>query len=250
MPTRGVDLTRVEALADRHEDAREAFAEAANVQQLSRNEEVSGFALALVVEGGVDLAATIVDASADRLRAGTVVRARGTIGQVAPMRLVAAGEDAVVATWDEQDVAEAFGTCPWVEDELRAASDRLQALVGSTMGPLGERLDPGLRAELTDKLSLRVLAEHEVVAERGAPMPGLVVVGVGELELLRDDGAPEGKVLRPGDFLFPTAVLSASRAPATVRASEGGALVLFAERMLAQELLVTCPPLLEIFASA
>jgi hypothetical protein len=33
-----------------------------------------------------------------------------------------------------------------------------------------------------------------------------------------------------------------------VRASRGGALVLLAERGVAQELLVTCPPLLEIFA--
>jgi hypothetical protein len=44
--------------------------------------------------------------------------------------------------------------------------------------------------------------------------------------------------------------LSHAPAPSTVRAARGGALVLFADRNVAQELLVTCPPLLEIFAGA
>jgi hypothetical protein len=218
------------------------------VQELARDEEVSGFALALVIDGTVDLAATIVDSSALKLEAGAVLRSRGTIEQAAPMRLVAISERATVATWDERAVNEAFRTCPWVEDELREAGDRLQALIGATMGPLGDRLDPTLRAEVTSRLAVRALAEHEVFAHRGTPIPGLLVVGAGELELVGEDGTPNGTVLRAGDFLFPNEVLGAAPAPATVRASTGGALILLAERKLAQELLVTCPPLLEIFA--
>jgi hypothetical protein len=246
----GVDLASVEALSDLPDDARAAFASAARVQPLARDEEVSGFALALVLEGSVDLAATIVDATARRLDEGAVLRARGTIDHVAPVRLVGASDAARIAIWDEAAVEQAFRTCPWVEDDLRAAGDRLQAEVGVTMGPLGERLDPSLRADVVAKLALRVLAEHEVFAERGKPIPGLLVVGAGELELLGDGGAPSGAALGPGDFLFPTEVLHAAPAPATVRAAEGGALILFAERRVAQELLVTCPPLLEIFAGA
>jgi CRP-like cAMP-binding protein len=117
-----------------------------------------------------------------------------------------------------------------------------------TMGPLGDRLDPVLRAQVAKQLTLRTLSEHEVFAVRGKPIPGLLVVGAGELELIRDDGVPNGTVLRAGDFLFPSEILSAGPAPSTVRAGRGGALVLFADRHLAQELLVTCPPLLEIFA--
>jgi hypothetical protein len=248
MPKRGVDLSGVDALSDLPDDARDAFASGATVQELSRDEEVSGFALALVIDGTVDLAATIVDSSALKLEAGAVLRSRGTIEQAAPMRLVAISERATVATWDEQAVDDAFHACPWVEDELRAAGDRLQALVGATMGPLGDRLDPTLRAEVTSRLAVRALAEHEVFAHRGAPIPGLLVVGAGELELVGEDGTPNGTVLRAGDFLFPNEVLGAAPAPATVRASTGGALILLAERKLAQELLVTCPPLLEIFA--
>ena len=201
-----------------------------------------------MIDGTVDLAATIVDSSALKLEAGAVLRSRGTIEQAAPMRLVAISERATVATWDERAVNEAFRTCPWVEDELREAGDRLQALIGATMGPLGDRLDPTLRAEVTSRLAVRALAEHEVFAHRGTPIPGLLVVGAGELELVGEDGTPNGTVLRAGDFLFPNEVLGAAPAPATVRASTGGALILLAERKLAQELLVTCPPLLEIFA--
>jgi hypothetical protein len=247
-PTTRVDLTHVEAFGDLPDDARDAFARAAVVQDLAPAQEVSGFALALVLEGGVDLSATIVDACAKRLEAGAVLRARGTIEQAFPLRLVGASEGARVATWDEHAVTEAFRTCPWVEDELRAAGDLLQALVGVTMGPLGERLDLALRAEFTNRLRLRALGEHEIFATRGTPVSGLLVVGAGELELLAEDGEPNGTVLRAGEFVFPTEALRAAPAPSTVRAAKGGALILLAERGVAQELLVTCSPLLEIFA--
>jgi CRP-like cAMP-binding protein len=201
-----------------------------------------------VLEGAVDLAATIVDAPAVRLAAGQVLRSRGTIDDVVPVRLVGATDRARVATWDEKAVESAFRTCPWVEDDLRAAADRPQALAGITMGPLGERLDPAMRDEVTAKLRLRALATHEAVAHRGQPVPGLLAVGAGELELLGVDGAPTGRVLRPGDFVFPSEVLSAAPAPHGVRAGRGGALLLVADRGSAQELLVSCPPLLELFA--
>jgi hypothetical protein len=116
------------------------------------------------------------------------------------------------------------------------------------MGSLGDRLDPILRAEVMAKLALRVLADHEILATRGKPLPGLVLVGAGELELLGDDGLVGLGVVRAGDFLYPAEVLRAAAAPSNVRASKGGAIVLWADRSGAQELLVTCPPLLEILS--
>lgn len=247
-PPTGPDLSTVEALADLPDDARDAFARAATVHELAREEEIAGFALALVLEGHVDLAATIVDAPAARLQAGQIVRAHGTIEHVTPVRLVGSAESSRVATWDEAAVQEAFRTCPWVEDDLRAAGDRFQAEVGITLGALGERLDLGLRTDLLGRLTLRALVEHEVYATAGKPLPGLLVVGAGELELVGEDGAVVGEPLRAGDFVFPTEVLRAAPAPHTVRSAKGGALVLFAERGVAQEMIVTCPPLMEIFA--
>jgi hypothetical protein len=248
-PAPALDLSRVEAFLDLPEEALVAFARAATVTELAQDEEVSGFALALVLEGTVDVAATIVDAPARRLGAGAVMRARGTIEHVEPTRLIGAAGVARVATWDDAGVAHAFRSCPWVEDDLRAAGNRFQAEVGVTLGPLGERLDLALRTDVLAKLSLRALAEGEVFVTRGASIPGLLVVGAGEIELLGEGDLSAPVTLRSGDFLFPGEVLRAAPAPATVRAAKGGALIVFAERGVAQELLVSCPPLLEIFAS-
>jgi hypothetical protein len=239
-------LSPFDAFADLPDDARRKFAGAAEVRALVRDEEASGFALALVLSGEVDVASQIADAAADRMKAGSVLRSRGTLDEAMPIRLVCAGASAKLALWSDDDVEAAFRTCPWVEDDLRAASDRLQALVGLTMGALGERLDASLRAQLTSKLTLRVLTAGEVFAEEGKPIKTLLVVGAGELELAKGD-AIEGRVM-PGEFLFANEVLAAKPAPATARAGSGGALVLVTDRSVAQELLVTVPPLLEIFA--
>lgn len=53
---------------------------AAMVHHLGRDEETSGFSLALVLDGNVDVSATIVDAVAERLSPGSVLQSRGTIG--------------------------------------------------------------------------------------------------------------------------------------------------------------------------
>jgi hypothetical protein len=247
-PPPPIDLSNVEALSDLPDDARDAFAHRAKIHDLRRSDEIANFALAFVIEGGVEVSATIVDSPAQRLDAGAVLRGRGTIEAIEAMRLVSVADHTRVATWGERDVADAFRSCPWVEDELRVAGNRMQALVGVTMGPLGERLDPVLRATVTNRMRLRVLAEYEVFTNAGGPIPGLLVVGAGELELIGRNGVIEGRTLRAGDFLFPAEVLRAAPAPSSVRAAKGGALILVAERGVAQELLVTCPPLLELFA--
>jgi hypothetical protein len=241
-----LDLSGVEALADLPDEEREAFAGKASVTALAREQEVSGFALALVLEGDVDVAATVIDAPAVRVAAGAVLRSRGTIEEGVPIRLVCASDSAKVATWNDDAVNTAFSTCPWVEDDLRAAADRIQALVGITVGPLGERLDPALRGQVTSRLELRSLAGGEIIVQKGQPVPGMFIVGVGELEVLEGDAVQ--RVIMCGEFLFPEAILGAGPAPAVARAGAGGALVLFGSRALAQELLVTCPPLLEVFA--
>jgi hypothetical protein len=244
-----VDLSAVEALSDLPDDARRAFARRAKLRTLDRGDEVAGFAVLLLLEGTADVASTLVDTPAHTIDAGTVLRTRGTIDAAAkPVRVIAARDRVRIATWDERDVADVLRTCPWVEDELRSAGNRTQALIGVTLGPLGERLDPVLRASVTGRMSLRVLAEHEVFARAGAPIPGLLVVAAGELELIDVNGLPTGQVVRTGEFLFPGEVLRAAPAPYAVRAARGGALIFTAERGIAHELLVTCPPLLELFA--
>jgi hypothetical protein len=248
-PAEGVphklDLDSVEAFADLPDDARAAFAAAAAVSVLGEGEEVSSFALAYILSGTVDVAATMVDAPAAQLAAGAVLRSRGTTDEGVPMRLIGVSSG-VVATWTDAEVKEAFRTCPWVEEDLRVAADRLQTLVGVTIGPLGERLDASIREQIIGRLTMRTLTAGEVVVTAGEQMPGLLLVGVGELELV--DGDRIAGTVGSGEFVFPTEVLGGGDAPHTARAGPGGALILFGDRRIAQELLVTCPPLLEVFA--
>jgi hypothetical protein len=242
-----LDLTAVDAFDDLPDDARERFAVAAVVTDLAQDEEVGHFALAYVLAGEVDASATMVDAPAVRYAAGTVLRSRGTIEDQVPLRLICASEFAKVAVWGEAEVEAAFKACPWVEEDLRALADRAQALAGVTVGPLGERLDRNLRDEVMDRLDLKVLLPGEMLVEQGKPVPGLLVVGAGHLDLF-DGEAQVTQLCRAGDFVFADAVLHAGPAPFTARAGKGGALIMMASRLIAQELLVTCPPLLELFA--
>jgi hypothetical protein len=242
----GLSLDDVEAFADLPDDARTAFAAAATLHTLAEGEELGSFALAYVLSGSFDVAATMVDAPAVRLAEGAVLRARGTTSEGVPMRMISVASPSTVAAWSDEAVEAAFRTCPWVEEDLRAAADRVQTLVGITIGPLGERLDMSIRELILSKLTMRPLQPSEIIVRAGEPVPGLLLVGVGELELVTGDSV--SAVVGSGDFLFPTEVLGAGSAPSTARAGSGGALVMFGDRAIAQELLVTCPPLLEVFA--
>ncbi len=189
--------------------------------------------------------ATVADVVAVPLKPGELLYAKSSIADALSLRLVAESEPTVVALWDQAavDVLEAT---PDLAERLKQASDRVQAIAGCTMGPVGERLDEGLRAVAIDKLEVRVLGANEVIAIAGQAVPGMVIVGVGVVEVEGDNG--EADRLGPGDFLFATEVLGGGTAPATARAGAKGAIVLFGARDVAHELLVTCPPLLEVFA--
>ena len=239
-------MSEVEAFSDLPEDARDTFAKAATISRITAGEEVSGFALAYVMAGEVDVAATLVDATASHLTKGGVLRARGTPTENVPLRLVCTTPEGCVAVWSDDAVTEAFTSCPWVEDDLRAASDYVQTLAGVTMGPLGDRLDAMLRDLVTSRLTVRSLLAGEVLVEAGSVVPGIVVVGVGRLELFDKDSVV--RVVRSGEFLFPEQILGAGPAPYGARAGAGGALVMAGDRRTAQELMVTVPPLLEILA--
>ncbi len=239
-------LDDVEAFADLPDEDRERFAAAAALHTLAREEEVAGFGLAFILAGEVDVAATMVDAPAVRLVEGAVIRARGTTEDGVPMRLICSSDHARLATWTDDEVADAFRTCPWVEDDLRAHADRYQTLVGITIGPLGERLDAQIRAHIVSRLTMKRMLPGEIVVEAGHPVSGLFLVAVGELELVQGDEVTGA--VGSGDFLFAGAVLGGGNAPATARAGKNGALMMYGEPSVAQELLVTCPPLLEVFA--
>jgi CRP-like cAMP-binding protein len=162
------------------------------------------------------------------------------------LRAVAESLGAEVAVWQPSDFEHVLETCPWVAEELRVVADRYQALAGAAMGPLGDRLDDGMRALITERAEIRYLQPGDLVHEQGKAVAGLVVVGAGHVELVIDGVVTE--TLGPGDLPFASAVLSHEKSPATVRAGQTGALVLIVDRMATHELLVSVPPLLELLA--
>jgi CRP-like cAMP-binding protein len=243
-----VNLADVAGLQDLPPEAQLEFAQKARREKLDVDEEVGSFAVALVVEGWASIMPTIADVTCAFAQAGEVVFTDGTLEEGVALRVVAGETDTVVAVWDKAALAAATADCPWVADELRIVADRFQALAGAGMGPLGDRLDDSLRQSVTDRCEVRTLLPGEEIVDKGAEVPGMFIVGGGSVEIVSESGEIEQE-LGPGDFLFAASVMSAMPAPAKARAAQSGALVLFAERMAAHELIVTVPPLLEILAS-
>ena len=242
----GVLLADVAGLQDLPEEAQLELVKQVRIEELGPEEEVSSFAVALVLEGWVNIMPTVADAACARAQRGEVVFTRGTLDERVALRVVSGHDQTRVAVWEEQALTAATADCPWVADELRLVADRYQALAGACMGPMGDRLDDSLRSMVTGKCEVKRLLPGETILEQGRPMSGLYIVGSGRIEVQREGVAAEE--LGPGEFVFAAEMLGGGAAPATARAGGGGALVLFAERRVAHELMVVVPPLLEILA--
>ncbi|HET9955465.1 MAG TPA: cyclic nucleotide-binding domain-containing protein [Polyangiaceae bacterium] len=243
-----IELATIAGLEDLPEAAQQRLATGAWVTTLAPEEEVTHFGLALIVEGTAAVMSTVADASGAQLAARDLALSHGHLQDSVALRLVAQGSGARIATWSEQELEAVLRDCPWVYDDLKTSGDRLQALTGITVGPMGEQLDDMLRAMVVERCSVKHYLPHEVIAEAGRPVPGMIVLGAGRIEVLEPSSERIEENLKPGEFLFPQAILQASPAPATARAGQSGALVVFAERRVAHELLVSVPPLLGIFA--
>ena len=250
-PSQGVDVALLEScrgLEDLPPETQVELAARATLEKLAPEQEVSGFGLAIVAAGDVAVMPTIAEGACGHARRGEPVFSRGNLAEGVSLRVVALADGAEVAVFRAQDFEHVLETCPWVADELRTVADRFQALAGVAMGPLGERLDDMMRAMVTDRCEVRLLQAGDVLIEQSKPVPGLQVVGGGRLEAVRD-GVVTGELM-PGDLVFGSSVLSHEPAPATLRAAEGGALVVIVDRMTTHELLVSVPPLLELLATS
>jgi hypothetical protein len=241
-------LASVRGLEDLPPETQAALASRASVETLAPDQEVSGFGLALVTRGAVLVMPTIAEAACGRAGAGEPVFAQGNLAEGVPLRAVAEAEGAEVAVWQRADFEHVLETCPWVAEELRAVADRYQALAGAAMGPLGERLDDGMRAIITERAEVKYLEAGEQVLAQGEQVAGLSIVGAGNLELVID-GEVRGQ-LHPGDLPFASGVLSHEKAAGALRAGAQGALLLTVDRMTTHELLVSVPPLLELLATS
>lgn len=246
----GIALSAVAGLQDLPEDAQAELVRTAAIQELNADEEISGFGLALVLDGSVAVMPTVADVAAVHAAKGQPVFSQGHLAEGVAVRVVAGRRGARVAAWDRASYEAIVRDFPWVKDELQAVGDRFQALAGVCMGPLGENLDDMLRGMVFDRCEVRYFLPGEILAEGGRPVSGMYVIGGGHVDLVeaRGDQTHVVSQLGSGDFLFASQILMASSAPQTARAGSGGALALFAARPVAHELMLSVPPLLELFA--
>jgi hypothetical protein len=219
----------------------------ARIERMGTGEDLSFFSIVLVLEGWVKLMPAIADVTCATAAAGEVVFTQGTLEDGVALRVVAGQNGTTLATWDRETFDEITKSCPWVADELRLIADSFQALAGTSLGMLGERLDDALREVVTSRCQVLTLLPAEILVHKGKPVPGMHIVGAGLIEIVDGDGKVVSTVA-PGNFLLTDQVLAGGVSPHTVRAASTGALILFAPRMIAHELLVSVPPLLEILA--
>jgi hypothetical protein len=245
----GISLAEIRGFEDFPPETQLVLAKAARVERLATEEEVSGFGLALVLRGAVNVMPAIADVACGAAGERELVYGRGTLQDGVALRLVATAPDTQVAIWDFEVIQPPLAACPWVLEELQDVADRYQALAGVAMGPMGDRLDDSLRGMVLSRCKLVKLLPGELLVEKGKPVGGLFIVGAGRLDLGNDPSAPgsEGQ-LGPGDFLFAPQVLSAGGAPTAARAGAAGALLMAADRHAAHELMLSVPPLLELLA--
>ncbi len=243
----GIDLMEVPGLQDLPDEAARLLAQGAAIRSLGVREEVSAFSVLLVTAGSVQLMPTVADAACAYARRGEVLFTQGTFEDGVAVRVVGAEPGTRVALFDKEMLSAATSDCPWVFDELSEVANKYLAFAGGVLGPLGDSLDDMFRFMVLEKCSVKSKPAGVIIAEAGKPMDGMYILGGGSLEVLAPDGSVKEQ-LNLGDFVFPETVLSAGPASATVRAGGSGALVLYANRMGAHELLATCPPFIEILA--
>jgi hypothetical protein len=245
----GLKLSEIRGLEDLPDEAQQELARTVEIHLIDDEEEVTGFGLALVLEGRVSVMPAVMDVVCVSAGRGELIFGEGHVGDGVALKVVASQDQTRVACWPIEQFAEAIAPCPWVRDELRRVGDKLQAQVGAAMGPMGEKLDEQLRAMVLDRCTVKLLLPGELVAEAGKSLPGMTIVGAGRLELTDQQGHElPGGALGPGDFVFASELLRAAPAPASVRAGRAGALVIFADRKTAHELMMSVPPLIEVLS--
>ncbi len=243
----GIHLEQARGFEDLPEEVQLRLAGQARVEVLNEGEEVSFFGAAIVTSGTVDILPAFSDESGAIAHAGDVVFTSGNLQESIDLRVAAKIDGTRIAVWDPETLKEAIAECPWVEDELKLIADRYLAVCGAALGPLGERLDDTLRATVFQRLDVRTYEPGEVIAEAGKPIPALILLGGGRIEIY-DEQDQVSQEIGMGDFLFSQYLLGGSKAPGTAKAGSGGALVLTASRHVAHELMMSVPPLVEVLA--
>lgn len=99
-------------------------------------------------------------------------------------------------------------------------TDTSQAAESLAQVPIFARLAPEVLTALAEQTEDRTFVEGDVVAERGAPNDGLLVVVEGEMEARRGDRLL--KVLGPGDYVGDMSLIDGEPHSVDVTATKDG----------------------------
>lgn len=220
-----------------------ALSHSAELVRLSSGDEISVTGLLFVAQGEVQVSAAVSDCAPVTLLRGQALRGQSSLGVPLALRCSAHGEDAVVLRWTVGELAEALVDSRAIDDELRELADPVQAACGATLGTLAESIGEDVLRVLLQKMQLKRLAPGEVWVEKGKPMPGVCVLGLGELHAgtLQDYG--------PGDVPFAESALACEPLELPLTAGSKGALLWVGTRAALFELLTSAPTLLESLTS-
>ncbi len=242
-----VELRGVEPFSQLPEDVQRALVRTAIIEDVVPGEARTAFGAVLVVAGEITVCAVNLDVPAKLAPARSFIASQGSLSSGVPMRVVGSSSGATISRWSTDTFDQALEAHPRAAQDCRNASDALQARIGLTLGALSE-VDLATREAMLERLEVRTLEPDEVVTEEDGPMPGLVFVVGGSVEILEGDPAVVVADVRPGDLLFPEALWAGAPAPLRARAASTGALVLIGERKLALDFAESVPVVGELLS--
>lgn len=235
-----VELRGVEPFSQLPEEVQRTLVRTAIIEDLEPGEARTSFGAVLVVGGEASICAVNLDVPVKLAAARSFVASRGSLAESVPMRILGGSSGATISRWSTEAFDQAISAHPRAVQDCRAASDALQARIGLTLGALAE-VDLTTRDEMLTRLDVRVLEPNEMITEEDGPMPGLVFVVGGRIEVLEGDPTIVLSEVRPGDLLFPEALWAGAAAPLRARAAASGALLLVGDRKLAIDFAETVP---------
>lgn len=216
-----------------------ALSHSAEIMRPSSGDEVNVTGLLYVAHGEVQVSAAVSDIAPVTLERGAALRGQSSVGVPLALRCIAIDEGVVLLRWTVGELAEALVDSRATDDELRELADPIQAACGAALGDFAEGIGEETLRVLLQRMQLKRLKPGEIFVEKGEPLPGVCVLGLGELraEELRNYG--------PGDVPFAESALACEPLELTLTAGAKGALLWVGTRAALFELLTSAPTLLE-----
>lgn len=242
-----VELRAVEPFAALPEELQRALVRTAIIEDIAPGEARTAFGAVLVVTGEVSVCAVNLDVPVKLAGPRSFLSTRGSLANPVPLRILGSGSGATISRWSSEAFDETLNAQPRAQHDCRTSSDALQARVGLTLGALAQ-VDLATRDAMFERLDVRVIEPQETITEEDGPMPGLVFVVGGSVEILEGDPAVVVTEVRPGEPLFPEALWAGAAAPLWSRASASGALLLVGDRKIGLDFAESVPVVGELLS--